>query len=174
MAIFPAPDFDHPLEMLAACHERIGDQCGTLRLLAVHLRDRGNDEQAREAAGAVVRYFDTAGLLHHRDEEDDLLPRMRSAAHGTDALRLARIVSRLLAEHVSLDGAWRAIRPALEGVLKKEAIVLAESCASRFAARYDAHIAFEEREMLPLARVLLSPGDLATIGQSMAARRTVS
>ena len=73
----PAASFDEPLEMLAACHERIEAQLGTLERLAQHLPRHGCDADARSAAAAVVRYFDTAGMLHHQDEDEDLFPLLR-------------------------------------------------------------------------------------------------
>ena len=55
----PAAGFEVPLEMLAACHGRVEAQCATLRRLVAHLAAHGADEQARDAARAVMRYFDS-------------------------------------------------------------------------------------------------------------------
>ncbi|HEX5338277.1 MAG TPA: hemerythrin domain-containing protein, partial [Gallionella sp.] len=65
-----APSFDHPLGMLHACHGKILRQCDTLTKLAAHLSRNGCDEQARQAAQGILRYFDTAGQFHHQDEEE--------------------------------------------------------------------------------------------------------
>ena len=62
-----AADFDHPLEMLAACHDRIEERCELLHRLSRHMRDAGADAQAREVAANVIRYFDTSGYNHRRD-----------------------------------------------------------------------------------------------------------
>ncbi len=70
----PGPSFDEPLEMLAACHERIEAQLRTLERLGPHLEKHGCDAEAKAAAQAVLRYFDTAGRLHHQDEDDDQRP----------------------------------------------------------------------------------------------------
>ncbi len=56
-----APSFDHPLEMLHACHDKILRQCDTLKKLAAHLPGNGCDQQARQAAQGILRYFDSAG-----------------------------------------------------------------------------------------------------------------
>ena len=45
-----AADFDHPLEMLAACHDRIEERCALLHRLSQHLEEAGADSQARQAA----------------------------------------------------------------------------------------------------------------------------
>ena len=70
----PGAGFDAPLAMLATCHERGERQCATLLRLVAHLREHGADAQAREAATAVMRYFDRASPDHHADEETDLFP----------------------------------------------------------------------------------------------------
>src|SRR5262245_7979997 len=69
-----SPTFEAPLEMLAACHRRIERQCETLSRLVPHLAAHGADGEARAAAAAVMRYFDTSGMQHHEDEERDLFP----------------------------------------------------------------------------------------------------
>ena len=68
--------------------------------------------------------------------------------------------------------AWRAIRPTLARITCGERVLLQESEVSEFAARYEAHIALEEQNLLPLARALLGPTKLAAIGTAMSARRT--
>jgi hypothetical protein len=66
-------NFDHPLEMLTACHERIEAQCETLRRLAEHMPRHGCDAQAQQAASNVMRYFDSAVRHHREDDEPNLL-----------------------------------------------------------------------------------------------------
>ena len=56
----PAVGFDQPFEMLEACHERVERSLGLLLRLAEHLVSHGADEQARDAARDVLRYFDLA------------------------------------------------------------------------------------------------------------------
>ena len=84
----PGPSFDEPLEMLAACHERIEEQLATLERMAAHLQRKGCDAEAKAAAQSVLRYFDTAGALHHQDEDHDLFPLLRvlAAAQGHAAI----------------------------------------------------------------------------------------
>lgn len=70
----PGVGFEVPLEMLAACHEQVLQQCDKLTLQCAHLRDHGSDRTAEEAARAVMRAFNTAARHHHEDEELDLFP----------------------------------------------------------------------------------------------------
>src|SRR5438046_387211 len=69
-------------EKLVACHERIHSQLGTLERLAPHLETKGCDAEAKSAAQAVLRYFDTSGAMHHQDEDQDLFPVLRTRAAG--------------------------------------------------------------------------------------------
>mgnify|MGYP003704987797 CR=1 FL=1 len=71
-----APGFDQPLAVLKHCHDRIRKQLATLDKLLPHLQQYGADQQAQEAAQAVLRYFMQAAPLHHEDEEHD------QGAHG--------------------------------------------------------------------------------------------
>ena len=74
MATEAAPTFDDPLEMLHACHGRILGQCDTLKKLTAYLPVHGCDQQARQAAQNILRFFDSAGHFHHQDEEENLFP----------------------------------------------------------------------------------------------------
>src|SRR4051794_27833306 len=101
----PAPDFDHPLELLAACHERIADRIDTLERLIAHLPEHGCDEQAQQAAANVIRYFDSAGEHHHEDEERDLFPAIeRASGENRDALTL---IARLREDHTKMRALWQ-------------------------------------------------------------------
>ena len=160
----PAAGFDHPIDILDGCHERIRRQCTTIARIAEHLAAKGADDEAREAARNVMRYFDTAGANHHRDEEEDLFPALLAAAPEASTRAL---VERLQADHVRLDGSWKEMRARLER------LAVDAEAARAFAASYDRHIALEEAELLPLARRVLDAKALARMGERMAGRRGV-
>lgn len=172
-----APDFDHPLEMLSACHDRIEDRCELLHRLLRHMASHGRDEQVRQAAESVLRYFDTAGEHHHDDEERDLFP----ALVAQDAGATAALVAALRADHVEMRAAWQRLRTPLTRIargasLDDDAASEAESVldagdVERFTALYRAHIAREEEDLLPLARRVLGGAALQTVGAAMARRR---
>lgn len=161
-----AATFDDPVSMLSACHDRIRRQLATLARLGRHLPGHGLDADARSAARAILRYFDTAARHHHEDEEASLLPRL--VARVPEAGELAR---RLIAEHATLAANWRRLRPLLAGIAAGQRAVLPPRLVLDVAAAYDAHIGVEEDELVPLAREALPPGDLADIGREMALRR---
>ena len=164
-----AADFDHPLEMLAACHDRIEDRCDLLQRLVDHIAKNGCDAQASQAAANVLRYFDTAGEHHHEDEEQDLFPRLMAA----DAARAAALVESLRRDHAKMRAAWQRLRPALESIARGAPAELDRALVRSFDELYRAHIGREEAELLPLAHSLLSGSELADIGRSMAQRRGV-
>jgi len=167
----PLPDFSQPIELLKACHQRIRSQCDTLRNLVEHMAANGCDAQARQAAEAVRRYFDTAARLHHEDEEDDLLPRMMSAATISRGSRLTRLVADIATEHRAIEKEWTEMRAALQEISAGENIPLDPLDVDRFVKLYHAHIATEEANVFPLAEMLLSRDDFAEIGAAMAQRR---
>ena len=168
------PDFTHPLEMLKACHVRIRAECDTLRQLVAHLQDHGCDKQSRQAALNVIRYFDTASHLHHEDEEQDLLPRMMSAATIGRGSSLTRLVADIATEHRTMERAWTELRAALQLVMEGESAALDALAVDHFIKLYQSHIAVEEANVFPLAEMLLSREDLAAIGANMARRRGVT
>lgn len=167
----PAAGFEVPLEMLAACHARVQAQCATLCRLVPHLAAKGADRQAREAAAAVVRYFDTAARHHHEDEEQDLFPALIESMAGSDAHCLHELTAALCADHREFESRWQALRCALAQVMDGDAASLVQAEVQAFVDRYQAHIACEESQLLPMAARLLSDSELDRVGQAMRARR---
>jgi hemerythrin-like domain-containing protein len=166
----PGPSFDEPLEMLAACHERIEAQLGTLERLGPHLEKKGCDPEARSAAQAVLRYFDTSGKLHHQDEDHDLFPLLRARAAVAGRADVAAAIDELETEHETMEGQWTRLRARLVAIAAGEARLDAEDVA-RFAWLYRRHMDREATAVLPFAREALDPGQRASLGERMAARR---
>jgi hemerythrin-like domain-containing protein len=173
--LFPSPsaDFSQPIEMLEACHQRILRNCALLRKLAEHLVINGSDREAHLAARRILNYFVDAAPNHHLDEESDLFPALIAAVSSEEKATLESTIARLKSEHVSLDAMWHRVQSKLEEVEAGQASSLTEASAHNLGAAYEQHIRFEESELLPLARRLLSSGALAQIGASMAVRRGV-
>ncbi|MEW6120646.1 MAG: hemerythrin domain-containing protein [Pseudomonadota bacterium] len=162
-----APGFDAPLDMLEACHARIAHQCDTLDKLLAHLPVHGADLQARQAARAVLAYFDTAAVHHHDDEERNLFP-LLEAAHAPGACDM---VEALMLEHDEQARLWRMLRSQLEGIAAGTAADLDEALTRRFVASNCSHLEFENAHLLPLARATLDAVALERLGRAMAARR---
>jgi iron-sulfur cluster repair protein YtfE (RIC family) len=170
----PAAGFEVPLEMLAACHGRVQAQCSTLQRLLPHLAAHGADRAAQEAASAVMRYFDTAAVHHHADEEQDLFPALLEAMAGSDAVCIRDLTHALAAEHRLLEAHWRRLRDALTAVAAGDAALLTPALVQDFTALYAGHIAREEAELLPMAERLLDDATLDRVGLAMRQRRGVA
>lgn len=167
----PASGFDHPIEMLDQCHQRIRRSCDLLLRVAQHIRSHGCDDDARDAAITVLCFFDTAGANHHRDEEDDLFPALVHYAPSLELNAVRCLVFTLRAQHAELEAMWAALRVHLVAVAARRETELTVELAQSFAAATELHIATEEAELLPLARRVLREPLLARLGTSMARRR---
>ncbi|HET9578582.1 MAG TPA: hemerythrin domain-containing protein [Usitatibacter sp.] len=170
----PAAGFDHPLEILEACHGRVLRFAGLTVRIARQVAASGVDDEVREAARSVMRYFDDAGAKHHRDEEEDLFPALNRCVPDSERPALAALVTRLLDEHRELDGLWRAMREHLQALVEGRETALDPGLAEAFVEAYRRHIELEERELFPLARRLLDGKSIRVLGASMAQRRGVA
>ncbi|MDE2457132.1 MAG: hemerythrin domain-containing protein [Burkholderiales bacterium] len=169
----PAASTEVPLEMLAACHDRITRQCATLRRLVPHLAQHGADEQARTAAANVMRYFDTSAVHHHQDEEADLFPALIESMAGSDPVCLRELTAALTADHRELERRWRALKRPLDALVAGRAAALDAAEVEAFVGLYARHIEREEAELLPMAERLIGAAELDRIGRAMRERRGV-
>jgi hemerythrin-like domain-containing protein len=163
----PAPDFHDPLGLLAACHDRILTHCKLLGRIAEHHARGELGASVRGACAQVTRYFTTASVHHHEDEEHDLFPLLLRARPD-----LAPLVTRLREEHKRLEAVWKNLAPALAD---PESYATADfhRRVDEFRAAYENHVALENADLIPAAQKLLGKDDLARLGQAMAHRRGV-
>jgi pyridoxamine 5'-phosphate oxidase len=167
----PAPDFDQPVAVLKHCHGRIRKQLATLEKLLGHLPEHGADEQARQAATAVLKYFDKAAHLHHQDEEQDLLPMLLAVAQGEDAATLQALAPVILQEHKEMDGMWQDLHEHLTAIADGSGAQLSASIVRRFVQSYQGHMEREEGIVAPMALRLFGPDQMARLGGAMRRRR---
>ncbi|MFC0251454.1 pyridoxamine 5'-phosphate oxidase [Massilia consociata] len=168
-----APDFDQPIAVLKHCHNRIRKQLATLDKLLAHLPEFGADEQARQAATAVLKYFEKAAHLHHEDEEQDLIPMLRAVAQGEDAATLQALAPVILQDHKDMDALWQDLHEQLTAIADGSSAALSASAVQRFCQRYAAHMEREESTMAPMALRLFSPEQMAQLGGAMQRRRGI-
>lgn len=169
-----APDFDQPIAVLKHCHDRIRKQLGTLERLAKYLPDSGATVEARQAASAVMRYFDYAGVNHHQDEEQDLLPMLEKTVSGDDAALLQKLVPELLREHRQMDALWEALHPHLQKIASGTGTELPAESVKLFTDMYTAHMQKEETHVAPMAKRVFSDAQMLRLGQAMRARRNIA
>lgn len=169
-----APGFDQPIAVLKHCHDRIRKQLATLDKLIPHVASHGADAQARQAAAAVIKYFEKAAHLHHADEEHDLVPMLQANAQGEDAAQLAALVPTILDEHRQMDAMWQGLHEQLKAIADGSSAQLRESDVRRFTQMYSAHMEREEAHVAPMAKRLFSAEQMAQLGEAMQMRRGIA
>ena len=122
--------------MLVACHRRIERELATLDRLQRHLPEHGCDDDARAAARAILKYFDSAAPNHHADEEASLFPRLQAHA--------GPLIDELEHDHDALAASWRRLRPLLAGIVAGARANLSPKQVDDICATYASHIVREE------------------------------
>ena len=136
-------------------------------LLAEHRRRHSLPDFA--ALRAMLFYVDEfPEKRHHRKETELLFPKLRARAP-----QAAEVLDRLDHDHENGERSIRDLEHALLGFemigeARREAF---EQAATRYVEFYHAHMALEEREILPLAERVLTPADWAELDQAFAANR---
>jgi hemerythrin-like domain-containing protein len=154
------PGFDDPIGLLRACHEKM--------LAHLDLLEGLTSTPDATTARQVVRYFTTSAPLHHRDEEEDLFPRL-----NRQSMKIAELVFSLKKEHEQLDQLWEQLVPGLKQLPADGFDAAFIEQANAFCTLCRGHIQRENREFLPLAASSLSRQELGAVGEAMAARRGV-
>lgn len=168
----PAVGFEEPFAMLEACHERVQRMLALLARLREHVRANGCDEQARQAARDVMRYFDQAAPQHHLDEELHVFPPL--LAQGDDGNM--RVVRRLQQDHLLMESRWSGARAVLQLVasgLVQRIDAEGEAVLDGFAGLYEAHLRAEEDIVYPAAQALIDEDGRGAMGSEMMKRRGV-
>lgn len=168
-----AAGFEAPLEMLAACHGRIRNQCATLLRLRSHVAAVGADPGASTAARGVIRYFDTAARDHYEDEEQNLFPALLESMAGSDPVCIRELIHSLKNDHRELERLWGKIRAWLLAVEAGKAASPETHEVDLFVGLHEAHATREDQELLPMAERLLGKKDLDEIGRAMRVRRGI-
>ena len=166
----PGPTFDQPFEMMEACHERLERTLVLLQRLREHLATHGADEQARQAARDVMRYFDRAAPQHHQDEELHVFPPL--LRQGEPAT--VEVIRQLQHDHERMEALWTAVRAVLQSIADGQCNQLEPGDAQTldaFAALYREHLCAEEEIAYPRSRALLDAQAIAAMGQEMSRRR---
>lgn len=169
----PAAGYEAPFEMLQACHERVERMLRLLARLREHVAARGADDQARQAARDVMRYFDLAAPQHHLDEERHVFPPL--LARGEPGI--VALVRRLQDDHAQMEARWAAARAVLDALAQGALAALTppqEALLEAFAGLYADHIRAEDGIAYPQAQRLLDEPALSRMAQDMMARRGVN
>jgi pyridoxamine 5'-phosphate oxidase len=169
-----APGFDQPIAVLRHCHDRIRKQLATLQRLRGHLPESGADIDAKQAATAVMKYFNQGAATHHEDEEKDLLPMLAGTARDGDARLLQELMPGILQEHHDMDNLWQTLNEQLKQIAAGESTYLSADAVERFSELYRAHMEKEEAHIAPMAMRLFNESQMAQLGDAMRMRRNIS
>jgi hemerythrin-like domain-containing protein len=174
--LFDAPaGFDEPLEMLLGCHRRIEKQLETLKRLRAYLDGHAVDSEASLAAQNVLRYFGSAAVNHHADEEQDLFPLLAERIDDPgERQRFHAFRERLETDHRRVETAWSRLRKPLEGIAEGFARTLPHAEVQAFIDAYANHIRVEETTLKEFFDRWLGDADRRTLGKAMAARRKLA
>lgn len=168
-----APGFDQPLAVLKHCHDRIRKQLNTLDKLLQYLPEHGCDEQAVQAAKAVLRYFKEAAPLHHEDEEIDLLPTLQLTATGEDAALLQEYLPLILTQHHQMGAQWAVLEQQLLAIANGQSALLSETDVAQFKEIYFGHMQIEETKIAPMAMRIFNEAQMSKLGTAMQQRRGI-
>ncbi len=170
----PAPTFDTPLAMMAACHRRIERRLDQLMHIADRLEEPALERHAEalRVLEEVRRHFATAGVNHTQDEERTLFPMLRAMPDAA----LQDLLDVLLSDHQVIDAMHVELDQLCERLqkgVKPEDIIRLRALASDLKVHYDRHIRQEDEHVLPKAMALLNPVQIAQLGADMRRRRGV-
>lgn len=160
-----------PVELLLDEHSCQRSLCDVLDHLVRNPRHGVQRALLQEACS----YLAADLHLHIADEEEDLLPLIRSRCAAK--ARIDSVWAFLSREHEADLRAGLTIRPELERLARGRA--LGEPAAffrdaSGLARRLRRHLAWEDGVVVPLARRWLRRNDYAYLGREMARRRGLS
>jgi len=161
-----APDFSDPLGLLKACHQRMLGFCDLLEKIIEHINEHGVDADVKLSAQKVHRYFSSAAVLHHMDEEQDLFPLLIGSS-----LKVAAIIDGLKQEHGTINEIWKKLAPVLAHPASIEKTPEFNQWVAEFCAAYRQHIKTEEEDFLSIAQHILSSEQLQQLGKNMKERR---
>ncbi|MCU6432518.1 hemerythrin domain-containing protein [Undibacterium sp. Jales W-56] len=168
-----APGFDQPIAVLKHCHDRIRKQLATLEKLLAHLPVHGADQEAQQAAQALLKYFTQAAPLHHEDEEMDLLPTLETTAKAEDAELLNKLLPEILKQHLQMTAQWTHLEKQLKQIQDGSSAQLSQHDVRQFSEIYQQHMQTEETHIAPMAKRLFSEAQMQKLGAAMQARRGI-
>jgi iron-sulfur cluster repair protein YtfE (RIC family) len=166
----PPDGFLRPLDVILLEHTR---QHEISRWLLVRADDR-QLAPLREPGQALLAFLTRDLLLHHKDEEEDLFPLLKTRCEPEDdiegiltELNRDHATERFLVRDIAVD-----LRAIIEGKKPEAAARFFESLYI-FAEGQQRHLWWENKMVLPLASSRLTHQDIEALGRNMAARRRI-
>jgi iron-sulfur cluster repair protein YtfE (RIC family) len=160
------------VDLLLECHERILAFSGLACRLAT--ADAPSEDEVRDAAARIVRYFSQSLPLHVADEEESVVPRLSGRNQDIDSA--LRTMHEEHAQHEpylkSLLETCRQLEASPQRLPEfREAL---RSTTSVLQDKFVAHLQLEEKVILPAIRTLLTATDRDAMVRELRARRKSS
>ncbi|MGZ8994578.1 MAG: hemerythrin domain-containing protein [Burkholderiaceae bacterium] len=149
-------------------HSSLAAVLNAMSALVREVRERGKRIDPK-VFRAILYYLDVfPEREHHRKEESVLFPRIRQRTRDADA-----ILDQLAQEHAAGEDAIRDLTKAFVRYEEQGDAEFAPfaDAVDRYVKRYFEHMRKEEREVMPIARLVLSPQDWAEMEAEFAAHR---
>ena len=162
------PNFENPLHVLMAEHERQQVICDRLDQLAENLETAPIAERASD----IIHFLEVDLARHTMDEERGLFPRLQQCCLPEDGCEL--IIERLMAEHALDHDLVDFLLADLELMATGHRLANPTRFLMNVQSFTDTqrrHLAWENATVLPLARRRLEPQDLQAIRDVMKANR---
>lgn len=156
-----------PVQSFADCHAGIVQVLHDLGELPALLESA---RRAQAVANQVDEFFHQVIVKHHREEEDDLFPAVRSSAlAGDERAEVERLIERLTAEHRQLEATFNRLLPAIQAIRRGAMDPLDSVDVASLVRDYLAHASFEEAFFLPKAHLILgrNSNHMAALGLSL-------
>ena len=167
--------FEHPIELLLSCHEKILHFSSALSKLSGALKKDGWNDEITVSSNQIRRYFNVAAHQHHLDEENHLFPAIIALDpefKQAESTQILTILHRLIKEHVESDALWGTLDEMLAE--QSDDFTLLEELAQEFERSMHEHARIENKEIFPYAKAHISKDDLKKIGLAIAERRGIS
>lgn len=164
--------FDAPIEVLDHFHDAMRRHARALCGIADACEAPGFPSPAeRRAALEIVRCFDEAAFQHHRDEEEDLFPALVHVVPSGELNAVRALVFRLRRDHRRLEALWAPLSRMVSAIARGHRVPLVPAHAAEFAVALERHLAYEDAQLLPLARRVMDSRVAQRMGARMARRR---
>jgi hemerythrin-like domain-containing protein len=162
------PVADEPLAHLVACHDRILQRLQTLERVGENLETQ--PAAALDALANALRFLETSGTLHTRDEEESVFPRLREHLSEDERAYLNSLES----EHRETEEVYAELLQLASDLRRQITPECAERyrrLASKLCGLYREHIESENTMLVAIGRRCLPCSELNAIRDEMKARR---
>jgi len=167
--IGPLKEPEGIVDMMLECHDRIR----SFAALATRLANASepSQDEIRDAAARVSRYFTEALPLHVADEEQSIVPRLTGKNPEVDS-----VLQKMHGEHLDHEAKLAALvetcnRLKASPEMLDDVRPTLQETATMLQAEFEAHLKQEEDVVFPAIRSLLTPEQRTTMLSELRSRR---